>query len=308
MSKSLPAILSVLAVMTVLGCQKPGPIEVIDPDLQAQSLELENGVLSSPELFGITGVSASSIYPVSRFFAPNGLPNLTQFFVAGMRYDALLEHHEASLARVVLFDRSQNVVIGRDTLYRTIDPGAVRLDGLALYQYPQKYRPTGAVRDTLLGVQYALLSLDGTGGRGFQYSGTHFYQWEGLGSPQLAAFSLSTVSSPELHVTAPTPHDVIALSQDLRVRWDGGSSNIRVVISSIETTGSPRPIFQVKVSANHGGMVIPSTALAILPRDRSLFLFSFISDITTTVAIPGYPDPVQLETAFVHNLVLKVSR
>jgi hypothetical protein len=308
MSKCLPAILSVLAVITLLGCQKPGPIEVIDPNLQAQALELDNGVLSPPELFGITGAEGTSVYPITRLLAPNGLPNLTQFFVAGMRYDALLEHHEASLARVVLFDRSRRVMVGSDTLYRTIDPGTVRLDGLTLYQYPQRYRPTGTARDTLLGVQYALLSLDGTGGRGFQYSGTHFYQWESSGSPQLGAFSLSTVSSPELHVTAPTPHDVIAPSQDLHVRWDGGSSNVRVVISSIETTGSPRPIFQAKVSVNHGGMVIPSSALAILPRDRSQFLFSFISDLTTTVVIPGYPDPVQLETVFVHNLVLRVSR
>lgn len=307
MNKSLPAILSVLAVIAFGGCQKPGPIEVIDPSLQSQSLELDNGILTSPELFGITGADSGRIYPVSRFFAPDQPLNPSQFLVAGVRYDALLSHHEASLARAVIFDRSQRVIAGRDTVYRTIDPGTVRLDGLALYQYPQRFAIRSTSRDTLLGVQYALLSKDGVGGRGFRYSGTHFNQWESSGSQQLPPFSLTCVSAPELYVTAPTPRDVVAASQNLQVRWEGGSSSIRVIISSLQPAAGPKPIFQMRVSSNRGGVVLPSAVLGILPRDQSSFLFSFISDSTVTTRISGYPDPVPLQTVFVHNLVLQVS-
>jgi len=307
MSKNLPAILPVLVAITLLGCQKPGAIEVIDPNLQSQSLELDNGVLASPELFGITGADSGGVYPVSGLSDLNHALNPTQLLVAGVRYDALLSHHEASLARAVIFDRSRRVIVGSDTVYRTIDAGTVRLDGLALYQYPQRVSSRSALGDTLLGVQYALLSKDGFGGRGFRYSGTHFYQWESSGSQQLPPFSLSCVSAPELYVTTPTPRDVVAASQNLQVLWEGGSSSIRVIISSLSPSGGPRPIFQMRISSNRGGVLIPSAALRILPRDESSFLFSFISDSTITARISGYPSPVPLQTVFVHNLVLQVS-
>lgn len=307
MNKCLPAILSVLAALALGGCQNPGPIEVFDPSLESQSLEIDNGILTSPELFGITGADSGGVYPVSRYFAPNQALNPTQLLVAGVRYDALLSHHEASLARAVIFDRSQMVIAGSDTVYRTIDAGTVRLDGLALYQYPQRFAIRNSSRDTLLGLQYALLSKDGAGGRGFRYSGTHFYQWESSGSQQLPSFSLSCVSAPELYVTAPTPRDVVAASQNLHVRWEGGSSSIRVIISSLQQPASPKPIFQMRISPNRGGVVIPSTVLQILPREQSSFLFSFISDSTVVTHISGYSDPVPLETVFVHNLVLQVS-
>jgi hypothetical protein len=292
----------------IAGCQKPGPIEVVDPQLHSQSLELDNSTFSSPEFFGIEGVDSGSVYPATRLSPAGNQMSTAQFLVTGVQYDALLEHHEASLARVIMFDRTQIIVIGTDTIFRTIDAGRIRFDGLEMFKIPTKYYSHSAGFDTVIGLQYMLLSKDGIGGRGFRYFGNHLYQWESSGSPQLSAFSINGISSRELHVTSPTPRDVIVASRNLPVMWEGGASAVHIIISNLQPGGTPKPLFHMKVNTNRGSIIIPSTVLQILPKDRNAFLFSFISDLTTMTQISGYPGDVVLQTISIHNLVLQVAR
>ncbi len=269
----------------------------MDNDLQSQPLQLEDG--------GAIPLSSdrNAVDP-SGFIVKFPEKYFGELIIAGAAYDAPYEHHEAYLAQALFYDRTQPVIVNGDTIaYRALDAGEVGVDDILLDSSMKIITDPNMVDDTV-GIQYALLERDGVGGSGFQYYGHHTYLWISTGSPELLPFTKAIVSPAQLHVTSPTARDLVSLSNNLRVTWDGGGAAVMIVVSDVVAGQRPKPIIRMRLPNNIGTAVIPSTILQLLPKDRKKFLFTFSSANTSVTRVTGFQDNVLLQAEYNHNLLL----
>lgn len=281
------------------GCQKQGPVDLIDDQTQ-------NIVVSGSSTFPDGAFGTEDIDP-SRLFPPVDSRVFGQLIVAGSTFDSGTVHHEASLTRAIFFDRSSPVVVNSDTVgYKTLNAGTVGVDAIPLIPREKRLQNPRLRLDTLLGVQYSLVSKDGVGGRGFQFLGSHAYQWSASGFGSIAAFVVDLQSPPSLHIDSPAPDQTVSLSHNLRVRWTGGGPSVEILISEVQSGVRARPLVRLRLNSNQGGTVIPSAVLQIL-RNHPSALFTFTSGNRSTMRVSGYPDPILAEASSTHNILLSLS-
>lgn len=288
-----------ILVLIAAGCQKQGPVNLIDD-------AIPNPVVVSPISISPDGAFGTEDIDSTRLFPPVGSTSLGQLIVAGSSFDSRTEHHQGSLARAIFFDRSAPVIIDSQTLgYKTLNAGIVGIDDIALIPREKRLQIPRLLLDTLLGVQYFLVSRDGIGGRGFQYVGNHAYRWSATGLGVILPFTVDVESPAALHVDSPLPDEIVSLSHNLRVRWTGGGTSVNVLISSVQSGLRARPLIRLRVNSNLGGIVIPSTLLQIL-RGQPAALFTFTSESGKTVSVNGYPDSIRVTASSTHNLLLSL--
>ena len=289
----------VVVLLLFAGCRKQGPVELIDNDLQSQTLEIENAPITyDPSDSGIQ--DSTEIFPASTKMYYGKL------VIAGSEFDGPSEHHEASLARARFYNKNQPIVVNGDTIaFRTIDAGNISVDNLLLHSAVETVTRSGMVVDTI-GIQYLLLNKDGIGGGGFQFYGNHRFQWDITGAGSFPGVSETIVSPPKLHITSPTPRDIVSLSRNLHVRWNGGGPWGKIGICDVQAGRSSKPLVRMRLRNNHGGVVIPSNVLRLLPRGRNKFLFTFSTENSFVAHIGGFENEILVQAVYSHNLLLQI--
>ncbi|MBI3194863.1 MAG: hypothetical protein HYZ34_10425 [Ignavibacteriae bacterium] len=305
--KNLLSIFS-LCLILFTGCQKPGPIELVDETTPPQAIEIDttteqNGILNpiNPEVDS------------GGYFASLGGRSYGQIIIGGARFDAGTEHHTVSIAQAIFFNQSLPLKRNGDTIgYHTIDVGEMRVDGLLLNK-PRKRFLLSSIpfRDTIVGPQYVLYNRDGMGSRPFEYEGTKEYSWQATGTGTVSAFSLTMKSTPVIEVESPTTTEAITLTKNLLIKISGNVENITVFIrrKPMHTRDmNSKPILKFKVTKRGQGIIIPTAVLQSLPRAYDSFLFSFLVEKNTTTTLPGYSSKVLLNASYVHHVLYNVKR
>lgn len=282
------------------GCRKQEPVSLIDPGTDPHEIEIENASLR-PDAFEPESRDSTGFFPS----APRRYRSRLTLF--GSEYDAPSVHHEASLAQAVFVNRSSPIVLSGDTIgYGTAPAGVVSIDNLPLVERPFPLVMPGVNFDSI-GPHYLLLRRDGQGGIGFRYLGYHAYDWTVSGSAVVPAFSTDIVSPPVLHVLSLTPQSVVSLSQNLPVRWEGGGAVVRVLISTVRTGSSPKPVLQLRIRTNLGRAVLPARILQLLP-DAPKFLFTFFSENSMVLRVPGYEEEILVRATTSHTILVNAQR
>ena len=292
------------------GCEEQNPIQLSNKDLGSQDLELITETISPEVYLGTEGTPMDYVSTIPADFPPPDRRYLGQLTIAGGEFDTPTEHHESLLARALFMNRYTPIVVNNDTIaYEAIDVGAVHLDSLPLTRLPVSVnaRTSRGLIDTILGVQYTLAKRDSAGIPAFRFAGGHLYRWHCSGSYRFSGFVTEILSPPRLHVVSPTPGDKILLSDNLLVRWEGGSSYVKIIVSDFRTL-RPKPILQIRIGSNRGNVVLPSSLLQLLPRDAPKFLFTFLSETDEETRFNNYPENVSLRAVTIHSLLLEVSR
>lgn len=300
MKRTIPlAVLLLGAGLSLFGCKEPIPVELVDDPNQGP-IEVVNPPPAPMPGLEIADSDSAGIVPSTegRFFA--------HFLVAGARYDGDGGTSRASLARAILFDRSAPIELapGR-TAYASLDAGLMGISGTPLWKVDKRVRFHGGA-DTLLGVQYVLFNtLLG----GFRYEGGTTYRWAGTGNGTILPFARDIAAPPELVVQNLSPSAAVRFDEPLRVRWTGGGPAVHLVISLAgQGRIDSRPILHLRLGPNRGGIAIPERILALLPRDRDRFVFTFFSRVVRAERLEGYPDDVLLEALTAHSVLVHVSR
>jgi len=284
----------IVLTIAAAGCQKQGPVDLID---DGPTIAISSNSTPIDGAFGTEDIDSTRLFP------PVESKVLGQLIIGGSAYDGPAQHHEASLARGIFFDRNAPIIVNSVTVaYKTLDAGNVSIDDVPLFPRNKMLHLASVPTDTLLGLQYSLVSKDGVGGRGFQFIGGHSYQWKVSG---FGTFSTNVISPPVLHIDFPGPNDSVSLSHNLRVRWTGGGNSIRILISQVQAGVRTHALVRMRLNSNQGGTVIPPALLQIL-RNEGSALFTFSSEDTATTTASGYPDQIRVTTSTTHNLLLSI--
>lgn len=298
---NLHSILLSLVILILAGCQKQGPVELVNEANESPNLELESTIIQNGDAFEADSAGLLP-QPGQRYFG--------QLVIAGAEFDGPFEHQEASLASATFLDRNSPILVNDEAtgFYRTIDAGIIRIDGIILFKLDKVVtRPRSTIRDTV-GVYYALYSLNGVGGRGFRYIPNQTYRWQGSGYAPFPSYDISIMTPPRIRVLSPTPRDVVYVTRNLPIRWDGGGRVVRITISSHRPGARPRPILQMRVLVNRGSVVIPPSILRLLPNDVDRFVFTVWTENSTITQITGFQDTVLVQAISSHSVLLQINR
>ncbi len=294
--------------MLFAGCQKPGPIELIDETTPPQAIEID----TTSEQDSVLDANNPDVDSGGYFATLSGRA-YGQIIIGGARFDAGTEHHTASIAQAIFFNQTQPLKRNGDTIgYHTIDVGEMRINGLALFKPWRRFLLSSIpLRDTLVGPQYVLYNKDGTGGRGFEYEANKQYTWTASGVGNVSAFTFALKSTPIIKVESPLSSEDISLTKNLSVKIAGDVENVTVFIRRKPTNArdlDSKPILKFKVAKRGQGVIIPTAILQSLPRAHDAFLFSFLVEKNTTTTVSGYPTKVLVNASYVHHIVYNVKR
>ena len=292
----------VLLIMLIAGCEKNASVELTEDGAgRAADLDVDNAVVTQEPI-------DPDVQDSSGFFIPAASRYDGRLTIAGYLYDDSHSQHEVSLARAIFFDRSSPITVGSngDTIgFRTLDLGTVMLDNIPLQRTIERLMNPRLSLDTA-GVSYNLINRDGLGGRGFQYSGNHAYEWSVSGSPGVPSFEATITSPAAIHIAQPTPRDAVSTNGSLKLRWTGGGDAIGITFC---TAGiSQRRILQLKVKRNTGSVTIPRRLMQLLPAGHARFILELTSEQNKEVHIEGYDRPIIVRAITSHNLLLSVYR
>jgi len=298
----------ILLMFFFVGCQKPGPIELIDETTPPQAIEIDTTSEQNPVL----NPNQSDVDSGGYFATLSGRA-YGQIIIGGARFDAGTEHHTASIAQAIFFNQTQPLRRNGDTIgYHTIDVGEMRINGLTLFKPWRRFLLSAIpFRDTLVGPQYVLYNKDGVGGRGFEYESKKEYTWTASGVGSISPISFTLTSTPLIEVQSPAPTEVVSLTKNLLVKISGDVEFVTVFIRRKPMHArdlDSKPILKFKVAKRGQGVIIPTVMLQSLPRAHDAFLFSFLVEKNTTTTISGYPTKVLVNASYVHHIVYTVKR
>ena len=296
-------IIPAFLVIVLAGCEKNSPVELTEDGSGSSTEVAVEKTFTVQEPIDPEGQNSTS------FFIPAAADVDGQLTIAGSAYDDFQSHKEISTARAILLDKSSPITVrdNMDTLgYRTLDMGTVMIDNIPLQSVVARLADPRLVPFDTIGLRYALLNKDGLGGRGFEYTGTHAYQWSVSGVPGLPPFEAAITSPAAIYVTAPTASDVIPIGRSLTIRWMGGGGAITILICSAGI--SPHPLLQLKVRRNTGSVTIPRKLLQLLPVSQSRFLFSVTSENKETIRVTGYTGTIAVRAITSHTILFNVRR
>jgi len=289
----------IIVSVILAGCEKNGPVELSeDGNIPSTDMSIENGA-NSLEPVDPSAQDSTSCY-ITTVQGADG-----QLTIAGSIYDDRQLHEEISIVRAMMINKSSPIIVNNETVgYHTFDLGTVTIDDIPL-QSDAAHLPDPRLtpRDTI-GPRYVLLNRDGVGGRGFQYTGRHAYRWLASGSPGAPSLDASITSPAALSILTPGPRDVVSAGRSLVVRWVGGGDAIKITLCGIGV--SQRPLLQLNVKRNNGGVTIPRKLLQLLPRGQSRFLFTVTSESRETIHATGYDGAISVRAITTHTLVLNI--
>ncbi len=297
------------SIVIFAGCEKPGPIELVDTSTPSQSISIDTTGTGQQSL-----ITSNPSVDSSGLFGATGGKAFGLMLVAGAHFDDVNEHHDASLAQLIFFDPLQPIIHNNDTVsYRLVNVGEVRINGLLLARVPQHFTISGiSFFDTVIGLQYSLFSKDGIGGRGFQFNSNSQYVFRNLNTPGFPIFAETVFTPAMIRVISPQAGDVIDPSKNLRFQLQGNANEVSIIIrkrplgnASIE---QEKPLLRLKAKKKDDEIVIPSSLLRSLPRQTEKYIFSFQVDVTRKKRMVGFLSDVYLTGSYVHHLMLKIKQ
>ncbi|GEM_PF-2922654 len=300
-------ILSAFIWIAVLsGCNKPGPIELVDSTTSTNPVQIDTSTSSSGTIVTSPDVDSSGMFSSVQSKA------MGQILVAGARFDGIVEHHSASIAQLAFFNASAPIAPRHDTVAYLLQPvGDVRINGLLMARHLRRFQ-LSPILDTTLGVEYILFSRDSIGGRGFQYAGNTTFQVTSEGTLLIPAFSESTVSVPVFSVIAPVAGTEIDPRKNIHFRLDSTAGEVTIFIRPMSSpngaVNEKKPLLKLKSKRQGSGFTIPSSVLRMLPDQHRDYIFSFCVENNRIIQIPGYRNDVLFTTSYTHHIVLRIKR
>ena len=300
-------------LLGAVGCDRPGPIEVIHDDAREPIqvnylLGRESGndslvVTSEAETqFDLTGVlqTEDEVYPAT-------------MVVNGIESEFNGTKTQQSLSRVVLQDKSSpdSVVgnFGRFVKYQHLNVGNVRVNGTELdkeeviLQIRSSSNPI--VRN---GVLYKLLTQAFSQSKEFDWRPNLDYAVAADGKAGIHEFTKIIDSPDKVTLTNPKPYSLVFADEDLTLRWRGKSGESVVAVISFYDEAQKRvgrPIMELKTSSSTNAMLIPTKLLGLIPKtSNGKYVITLISANRKEVTVDGYSGRVLVQSASIHNVAV----
>lgn len=279
-----------LSIFLWFGCEKPGPIEIIDNQDDSNLIEMKTIGNSNDSLFVNPDVDSSAL--IDSYFG--------KLIVVGVRHDAHARSDSFIKAEAIFLDKSNPIRRNNFLIaYPSLDMGCITLNSDTLLKVQRQIR-IGA-RDSIIGYRYHLR-------KPYEYTAGQEFQWQGSGNNGISAFNILLTLPPEIRVREIIPR-YISVNDPMHIKWNCDNQYVFITISR-EAHLVQRawvPIFQLRIKNIRGAITIPTKILSMLPTKRyQRYLFTFSSESKDIANIDGYPDNILVHSASIHNIILDV--
>lgn len=293
-------------LLTSVACEDNQPVELVDESTGEEETEIEVSVLGFEADTTGTGLAVDT----TGLLRSESSRYAASMIVSGVQFDTPSEHHEVSFAHVVFLDPTDPIqMMGHIIGFGALDMGRVFLDGMELHRFAHRLRrDIPPFADTLAGVRYGLLNRDGQGDRDFEFQPTHRYNWSLEGNNRIQPRSALIESPGRVNVTFPTPESSISKNHPLEILWDGQRPET-IIISGVKLGPNQqlRALLKILVPRRTQRIIIPEKVMRLLPTDRfDGFLLTFQASKSREIFVLGYPLPVLLHVASVHNVLVRI--
>ncbi len=274
------------------GCQKQGPVELIDKEDDSRLIQVQTINNSSDSVFIYSGVDSTGIFgnENSRYFA--------KMVFSAIRFDRQFKRDSLLQAEAIFLDKSKPVRLnGRLIAYWSLDVGAVKLGNLTLNKLVHRV-PLLPQGDSIIGYRYQLRK---------EYEYTSTYTWQITGQNGISPFDTIINTPPEIRVSNLYPR-AIRISEPLNIKWRCTNDYINIIISADPVEGQQNrliPFLNLRIRNTKGEITIPVKVLKMLPiRKYTRYVFTFSSNSKSIARITGYPDNVLIHSSSIHNISL----
>lgn len=281
------------------GCEKRGLIDLNGSGSTQEPVDILSPITTSSLL-------NTDDIDTAKYLSPLDVKAFGQLLIETSEYDSPSEHRKTAFARAIFFNKNAPVFFPKDTSYKTFSAGTISLDQIAIPEVQKRYLNVSTAIDSLLGVQYVLYNKNTESGNGFIIFDNQTYRWQSSGTSFVPQFDVSIASLPSIHISSPAVQSPVRLSTSLTLRWTGGADTVRVIVRSVEQGYPSKVLFQLRLNENMGRVLIPKTMLALLPRDRSEFMFTVTSCKNLYTNLDGFPGGILIQTVTSHNILLQV--
>lgn len=282
-------ILSLISIL-IFGCQKQGPVELIDDIDDTKLMEVAAISPSFNEAFEPTTIDTTGLIKPHQYYA--------KMFFTAIRYERPLKTDSVIQAEAIFYKKSEPIIQqGRIIAYPSYDVGNLSVNSDMLKKILRKLGPF--LRDTL-GFRYHLI-------KPYQLSSN--YEWIGTGKSPIDSFRIPFTFPSEIRVLNLRP-SFISVSEPLNIKWKCQNPVINLMISAeddIPPDRTLKPLLHLKIRNTKGGITIPQKILKALPWNKhQKFIFTFSSENRFVTNISGYPDSVLVHSASIHNIVVSL--
>jgi hypothetical protein len=288
-------------IVLVFGCQKPVPVEIVDEQDDSKYIEVTALGNTNDSIFVSSGIDTTGLISLenSKYFA--------KMIMTGIRYDRTnrfgnIIMTESISAEAIFLDKSKPIQQnGHLMTYPSFDVGNIKINSDSLSKFQRLIRFQMPVVDSVIGYVYRLR-------RPYNYEQS--YLWSADGKGTIGSFQVAFTPANVIQVLN-LPPDTIHTSVPLFIKWQCSNPTINIIISGEEDIlyGSRKlkPILILRIKNNKGEITLPVKILQMIPlKQFQRFLFTFSSESKFTTSVSGYPDPVLIHSASIHNILLNV--
>jgi hypothetical protein len=307
MKKTLFSLLIAVLLVSYIGCDNPGPIQVIRDDFPQPS---EVSLLMNKE--NDTLVVSESSYDFTGLLNDDEEKNAGTILVNGVRSDFGDSNVEFSYSRVMLRDKNSPISIsgrfGRYDADPRLDAGTVRVNGTMFSRYEAiiQIRSLSSLYIPA-GVFYKLVSEKNEASKEFAFRPISQYSIDADGKGPISPFVERIVSPAEVRLTDPKPNALVFRDEDLIVRWKGeAGQSVAVIIALFDDNQKVpgKPLMKLVVPAHANSLLVPSKLLQLIPKtSEGRYVFTIISsNVSDNGGIAGYSGKVLVQSSSIHNV------
>ncbi|MDI6802633.1 MAG: hypothetical protein QME58_02150 [Bacteroidota bacterium] len=294
MKKMNNKIFVLVIIAFVFGCQKPGPVELIDDKDDSKLIDIMSTGSVSDTLYAV------SIGDTSGNFGAQNSRYYAKLIYQSIRFDRLLRKDSLVNAEAIFFDKDSPIKHNNRVIaYPSFDVGVLKINDDALNKFPRRLM-IPMQGDTLIGFGYQFRK---------NYELNTVNKWTATGIGSIGSFDISFSSPPTIRVLNLTPR-FIDVSEPLNIKWDCTNPIINIFLSGEDGNLLVRrlvPVMHLQIKNTKGEVTIPPKILELIPIKKfSRFVFSFVSESSRTVRISGYPEDVLVHSSSVHSILLSV--
>ena len=288
-------------VVLVFGCQKPGSVEIVDEQDDSKYIEVTALGNTNDSIFVSSGIDTTGLISLenSKYFA--------KMILTGIRYDRTnrfgnIIKTESISAEAIFLDKSKPIQQnGHIMTYPSFDVGNIKINSDSLNKYQRLIRLQMPMVDSVIGYVYRLRK---------PYNYEQSYLWSADGKDNIDSFQVPFTSANVIQVLN-LPPDTIHTSGPLYIKWQCSNPTINIIISGEEDIlygqRKLRPVLNLRIKNNKGEITLPVKILQMIPlKQFQRFLFTFSSESKFITSRSGYPDPVLMYSASIHNILLNL--
>jgi hypothetical protein len=296
----------ILALVGLLGCEKPGPIELIQEeypeplDVSLFASHDRDTLVVSEYNYDLTGLAPheEGRYPGT-------------ILINGIKADVEGYPYVYSYSRAVFVDKDSLIPVwgqfGTVIEHPRLDVGNVQVDGILL----EKKEVITQIRSVTLlpirtGILYRMVNEGNAHTVPFVYRANIRYGIHAEGRAHISAFTDAIDSPEEITVVEPKPYSLKFRDEDLVIRWNGKpGQQLHVIISLYDESRLRvgKPVMLLKSSVKSNGLRIPNKLIQLIPRTASgKYLMTVISANRLERRIAGFSGTVLVQAASIHNV------